>query len=199
MSVSVSSDRQDGRTDEHNYYISQNTTARRMLGHEYFRALGRSIDHIRSQAPRIADAARLIVDGTVKGGRFYVHDTANMISIEAEGRAGGLLMLKELPLWKLIDIDGSPNDVVVVFANGSDASHSQSGKGILSASFSPMVAFHTMVPNTDIDYRAGALNSSVRSARPSDSDTATTRSSTVCPASMLWPSSTTFRRPNRSA
>ncbi len=48
---------------------------------------------------------------------------------------------------------------VLKYAEEGFASYGQSSRGLLSASFSPMVAFHTMIPNSDIDYRAGAMKS----------------------------------------
>ncbi len=91
-----------------------------MLGFEYLRSLESSVERLQAQAPQMADAARLIVDCAVRGGRFYVHDTENIVSNEVAGRAGGLIMLRELRPWNIIDLKGSENDVVAIFMNGTD-------------------------------------------------------------------------------
>jgi uncharacterized phosphosugar-binding protein len=91
-----------------------------MLGIEYLRNLESAVERLQGQTPQMAEAARLIVECAVRGGRFYVHDTENVVSNEVAGRTGGLMMLRELRPWNIIDLRGSENDVVAIFMNGMD-------------------------------------------------------------------------------
>lgn len=90
-----------------------------MLGLDYIENVERAIDRVRGQSRMFAQAAKIVVDSAVVGGRFFVHDPAGMISYEASGRSAGLYMTKTLGVADLQRYDLSPKDVVLYFSNRS--------------------------------------------------------------------------------
>lgn len=87
-----------------------------MLGFDYMSNVDRALVVVRGQAGLVAQAAKLIVDSAVAGGRFFIHDPAGMISYEAAGRAAGLFMVKQLGAGDLPRQELAEDDIILYFS-----------------------------------------------------------------------------------
>lgn len=68
-----------------------------MLIDKYFLAVEALANQIKeTQRENIAKAALLIADSVKSGGAVHVHDTGHIINAEMIGRAGGLMLMKQL-------------------------------------------------------------------------------------------------------
>jgi uncharacterized phosphosugar-binding protein len=92
-----------------------------MLGLNYLDELDERLAALEKESPSISNAAKLVVESVLDGGRFCVYDSMDAISNEAAGRAGGLFMVKKLRRWDFFSSTKlASKDVVAFFTNGSN-------------------------------------------------------------------------------